>query len=296
MICRPAKRIGLLSGLVIGLTLAGVSAVIWQGLLRQPLGLGFFLTAVILLGALFVSVVWLYRFVEFASLRYQMDRNALTIAVGFSHYVIPLDAIDRVIPGADLAVETFRGTEWPGFLRGRARVEGLPPLHILGTQPLERQLVIVARRGAYGISPQSPSAFVEALQVRRALGVVRQLEEGVERDSLATWAVWRDRLLWAMMALTLAANLALFGFIFYRYGSLPERISLHFDALGEVDRVSSKVWLLIVPAIGAFAFVLNAIIGVVLYARERVGSLLLASVALVLQGVLWLAIRGILGS
>lgn len=294
MICRPAKRTGLLAGLVIGATLLGVNALILQGLSRQTLGLGFYLTVLVFIGSTALFVLWLYRFAELLALRYELDRNALVIYTGLASYVIPLDAIERIVAGASLALQRFQGLDWPGFVQGRAQVDGLPPLHLLGTEPLERQLVLVTRQGAYGISPPVASDFVAALRARQALGVIRPTDETIVRDSLATWPVWRDRLLWAIVALALIANLALFGFIFSRYEALPERISIHYNALGEVDRISSKAWLLTVPSIGALALLVNTLVGLALYARERAGSILLAGVALALQAVLWVAALGIL--
>jgi hypothetical protein len=278
------------------MTLTGVSAVILQGLLRQSLGLGFYLAVLAFIVGIALFVLWLYRFIELLSLRYQVDRNALVIDAGLSRYTIPLDAIDRIATGADFTLRRFRGFDWPGFVKGRAQVDGLPLLHLLGTEPFERQLVIVTRQAAYGISPPSPADFAEAIERRRALGAIRRASETIERKSLATWAVWRDSLFWAIVAVTLIANLALFGLIFSRYGALPERISIHYNALGEVDRVSSKVWLLAMPTIGALALVLNASIGLALHARERAGSILLSSASLALQVVLWLATLGILAT
>lgn len=294
MICRPAKCTGILAGLVIGATLLGVNLLILQGLLRQALGLGFYLTMLAFMGSVVLFVVWLHRFARLLALRYELDRNALAIYTGLATYIIPLNAVERVMTGAGWALRRFRGFEWPGCVQGRALVDGLPPLHLLGTEPVERQLVVVTRQAAYGISPPAGSDFVSALRARQALGVIRPVEETIAQDSLATWPVWRDRALWAIVGLALIANLSLFGLILSRYQALPERISIHYNALGEVDRISQKAWLLAVPFIGALALVVNTLLGLVLHPRERVGSIMLGGATLVLQAVLWLAALGIL--
>jgi len=220
----------------------------------------------------------------------------LVIYTGLTTYIIPLDAIEHIVTGAGLTLKRFQGFDWPGFVKGRAQVDGLPPLHLLGTEPPERQLVLVTPQRAYGISPPVISDFVAALRARQALVILRPTHETTVQDSLATWPIWRDRLLWAIVALALVANLALFGLIFSRYEALPERISIHYNALGEADRISSKVWLLAVPSIGALALFINTLVGVALYARERIGSILLASASLTLQAVLWVAALGILAT
>jgi len=79
-----------------------------------------------------------------------------------------------------------------------------------------------------------------------------------------------------------------------RWETLPERIPLHFDAQGIVDRIDSKSGLLIVPTIGALTLVANTLLGVLLHRHERLGSFLLAFCALGIQCVLWMAALGIL--
>jgi len=75
---------------------------------------------------------------------------------------------------------------------------------------------------------------------------------------------------------------------------LPERIPLHFDATGEVDRIAAKDSLLVIPWIGALALGANGFLGVLLHRRERLGAYLLLAMAFMVQVVLWVAMMRIL--
>lgn len=294
MVFRPNKWIGTISGVVIGLTIAGVIAVLAGTMYRQALGAGAFITAMAILTGVGFLLMWAERFMQLLTLSYVVDRNALTIHTGLQEIDIPLSAIERIAVGADESESARpRGVNWPGFLRRRTR-EGGRGLYVLSTEPPRRQLVVYTASASYRISPRETNQFVDALQSRRALGSVREVVEGVRLQSIAAWPIWGDRLFWGLVFGALAMNVALWGVVAVRFGGLPERMALHFDASGQVDRVAGKAWVLGVPGIGSLATLLNGWLGAALHRRERVGGLVLQGVSLVVHVVLGLAAAGIL--
>ncbi|MBM3189315.1 MAG: DUF1648 domain-containing protein, partial [Chloroflexi bacterium] len=183
----------------------------------------------------------------------------------------------------------FRGVGWPGYMNGRLRLKRLGWLVSLSTEPLQRQLIVVTETQCYGISPRDPTEFLHHYVQYRALGAVAAIEQGVERNLLLRLPLWSDLAFWGAILVAFVANVALFGLIMARYGALPERIPLHFNAQGEPLRIASKAWLLLVPGIGAAALFVNALLGAALHRWERLGARLLVFAALGVQAIVWSA-------
>jgi len=295
MIWKPTKVLGAIVGLIILLTLVGVDVFLIDNMLHQGLGLNIYFTALLFALSLPMVAIWLYWYIGFLSLHYHMDRNALTIASTAGRQVIPLQMIQRIVPGSQLAIsQNFHGIGWPGYLKGTMRLKNLGPLLVHSTEPLERQLVVITDTACFGISPMRQQQFLEDFGVRRLLGPIREVKPMLERGRLTTWPIWRDRWLWVILLTALVANAALFGLIAERWAGLPERLPLHFDVQGMVDRIDAKEGLLVVPTIGALTLLVNTLLGGLLHRKERLASFLLAFSALGIQWVLWMATLGIL--
>jgi hypothetical protein len=295
MIWKPTKVLGAIVGLIILLTFVGVDGFLIDNMLNQGISLNLYFTALLFMLSLPILAVWLYWYIGFLSLHYHMDRNALTIACATCRQIVPLETIQRIVPGSELTVsENFRGIGWPGYLKGTMRLKGLGMVLVHSTEPLERQLVVVTDTVSYGISPMRRQQFLEDYPVRRSLGPIRDLKPVAERARLVTWPIWRDWWLWSILLAALLANVALFGLISGRWGNLPERLPLHFDVQGIVDRIDSKDGLLVVPIIGALTLAVNTLLGILLHRQERLASFLLAFCALGIQSILWVATMGIL--
>jgi hypothetical protein len=295
MVWKPAKTLGLIAGLITILTIMGVDAFLVRGMTRTGLGLNFYFMILLLVLSLPLFVLFLYWYYSLVTLSYYLDRNALIISYGYSRHVVPLGAIRRIIPGTQAVIsQVFRGVGWPGYLMGSMRLEDLGSLLVYSTEPLDRQLVVITDRQCYGISPKDAAHFLEDYAARRALGPIREVEQAVEHASFVASPVWSDRWFWGIIILALVANAVLLGLIVDRYGRLPERIPLHFDARGQLDRIVAKSGFLVVPGIGALALLFNSVFGTLLYRRERLAAYLLVIMTLGVQAVLWIAALGIL--
>ncbi len=296
MAWKPDKTLGLGVGLVVVLVIIGMEAFLLQSMLDQPPGLNLYVMALLFVLSVPLLVLWLYWYYGLVTLRYTMDRDALVIACGASRYVVPMDAIQRVVRGDEVAIsQGFRGVGWPGYLMGSLRLRELGLMLVASTEPVERQLIIVTERMCYGVSPRQPEQFIADLAARQALGLLHPVEQAVTYVSFVAAPVWRDRWFWGAVILAFVANAALFGLIALRYPALPERLPLHYDAQGVVDRVGFKSGLIVVPTIGALAWMVNGLLGTILHGRERLAAYVLAGMGVLLQVVLWVAALNIMG-
>ena len=104
-----------------------------------------------------------------------------------------------------------------------------------------------------------------------------------------------DRLVHVLLALGLLLNLALFAYIGWRYQALPESLSLHFDILGQSDRLGVRSEIFKLPAIGLLLLVFNSLLGLAIQRWEKPGAYLLLGVTTVVQVLFWLAALNIMG-
>ncbi|HHX66046.1 MAG TPA: hypothetical protein GX702_14290 [Chloroflexi bacterium] len=294
MTWKPPKTLGLIVGLVIILTIVGIDMFLFQSMLQQDIGLNLYLTGVLVLGSLPLLAAVSYWYYDLTTLHYILDRDGLIIASGTTRYTVPMDAIERIVPGREVQVSHgFRGITWPGYLKGRLHARGLGRLQIFATEPLERQIIVVTGSMCYGISPEDPEQFIATYGDQRVMGPSCSLRQNIEPVGIAAWTIWRDRGFWLAFAGALAINLLLFGMIMGRYAGLPDRLPVEAGMQGGA-RIAAKNWLLLIPTIGALALVVNALLSIVVHHRERFASYLLIYASLGVQGVVWLASLGIL--
>ncbi len=296
MAWKPPKALGLAVGLIVALTILGIDVFLVRTMVGQDIGLNLYLTALAVLFSFPLLLFWCYWYYALLTLRYYLDRNGLVISTGAYRDTVPMESIQSIIPGSQVSpCQGFRGVSWPGYMVGRIDLKDHGLLRTHSTEPLERQLVVVTDTVCYGISPKNAGRFLEDYAVRRALEPMQRLKQGRELSPFAALPVWRDRWFWGSVILGFGANAALFGLISSLYGRLPDSVPMHFNAQGEVDRISSKAGLFVIPGIGALMLLLNGFLGVFLHRKERLGAYLLVFMTLIAHTVLWLAATNILG-
>ena len=144
-------------------------------------------------------------------------------------------------------------------------------------------------RGGFAISPRQPEQFLTAFEERRLLGPNRLLESEVQHAAWLTWPFWTDHVAWVLLGSALVINLLLFGFLSVRFPGLDLQLPLHFNSLGEVDRIGGRMELFALPIIGLIILGTNLILGLALYRWERAGAYLLWGAASAAQILFWLA-------
>jgi hypothetical protein len=151
------------------------------------------------------------------------------------------------------------------------------------------QLLLITPGRAFAISPGDLQGFQEAFKARQELGPNRLVEAQVVRAPWLTWPFWTDQTAWLLLAAAAVINLGLFAYLSARFPGLDFQLALHFDSLGQADRIGTKMELFTLPIIGLIILAVNLGLGLILYRRERAGSYLLWGAAGVVQVLFWLA-------
>ncbi len=296
MLIVPSRRSGaLVGGLLALLTLLLDAFWLWQ-ITHWPITFVTFVQSLLVL----LSLPWLallaYWLYGLLTLRYHLDRNRLFIRWGVIWQTIPLPEVARIEHGPRLTSPwRYRGVWWPGYWVGHGQVAGVGLTLFYATAPAARQVMLVTPALAYAISPPDPAAFVRELELRRNMGPTQWVEQSSHQPAFTRWPLWADRAAQALLALGGVTATALFGRLCWRYPSLPERLALHFDAQGQVDRIGQRGDLFILPVIGLIVLGANLLLGLLLYRQERVGAYLVWGSVAAVHVLLWLALGQLMG-
>jgi hypothetical protein len=237
----------------------------------------------VIIGLLFAN--WAYAVF---SMRYVIDRDALTIHWGFREVTVPIAAVQRMVPGRTLDVAQVRGLNWWGCHVGYAEVKRAGFTLFFSTHSTPDELLYVVTTGeTFAITVLDQAAFAEEIQARAALAPVEDYEQRAAATGIAAIRFWRDRTALTALAVSAAACAGLCGYVFASYPGLPNVVELSFPSLGGIVRVGEKSELLRIAYLGAGILGFNAIAGIFLHARERAAGLWLMAGSGLLQAVLF---------
>jgi len=246
--------------------------------------------------ALIILVIAVYWIVITVKLTYYLDRNGLAIQWGLSQHRIPFNTIKTVTPGQDASnTAQFWEINFIGLRFGRGRANDDGPLKFRTTASLSDSLLVTTPNQTYVISPRQPERFLRAWQERQALGITQEWSTTVHRSWPLNSPLLADRLAWWFLGIAVLLWLALAGYLALNYVGLPASLPIHFNALGRADRITGKETLLILPAAGAMVWLVNALLGELIYHKDRLATYFLWAGALVMQLCLWVALRMIVG-
>ena len=262
----------------------------------RQLGFLSFLLGLLVVLSVPVLVLLVYEIAGGVTLRYHLYRNGVAVRWAGNERIIPIRDIQRIVPGNDLesAIVHRRGVRWPGHQRGEGMVPTIGRTRFLATRPLAEQLLLVMPGLAVAISPLDVGGFLAAFEARRKLGPNRMLEQEVRQARWLSWPLWGDRSARALLGAAVILNAGLFGYVSARFPTLDPQLPLHFNRLGFVDRIGTKVELFALPIIALIILGTNLVLGLLLYRRERAGSYLLWGAAAAAQVLFWLATFSIL--
>jgi hypothetical protein len=262
----------------------------------RQLGFFSFLMGLLVVLSVPVLVLLVYEIASGLTLRYRLDRNGVTVRWAGNERIIPIRDIQRIVPGNDIesAIVHRRGVRWPGHQRGEGMVPSIGRTRFLATRPLAEQLLLVMPGLAVAISPLDVDGFLAAFEARRKLGPNRLLKQELRQARWLSWPLWGDRNARALLGAAAIINAGLFGYVSARFPTLDPQLPLHFNRLGYVDRIGTKVELFALPIIALIILGTNLVLGLLLYRRERAGSYLLWGAATAAQVLFWLATFSIL--
>lgn len=284
MVYRPPRSPGLLIGVVLTLWPLALGTLLLVRGLTTEVSFVTFLYYVGAGGLLLMALLFGYWAYACATLRYSVDRNALAIQWGITRILIPLEDIQRLIPGGRLPAPRIRGISWPGYHVGRGKVERIGEVLFYSSHRTKDQVLYVQTAGRnYGITVLDPAGFAAAVQEFLRQGPEQRLRQGPLRRGLTAQPFWVDRWAQALAVLGVALNLAVVGYVFARYPGLQDSLPLRFPPLGGVIRVSDKSELLDIPKTASVLFYANLLLAVVVHTWERSISYLLLGTAVAIQ-------------
>ncbi|MSQ31587.1 MAG: hypothetical protein EXR64_06190, partial [Dehalococcoidia bacterium] len=247
-----------------------------------PLTVGAAMGAVAALAVAAVLGYWTYAL---ASLSYALDRNGLVIRWGITRQVIPLEAIERLVPGTAVGVPRVRGVSWLGYHIGRARIPRIGEVLFYSThQAPEEVLYVMTTERNYAISVPDPAALARQIEVRQDLGPTAAVTHHVERAFAPLQGFWADRAGWLLAAGAVALCGAVWLALAAQYDGLPGSIAVRFplrEALPLVE-VNAKSVLLAIPRAATVVLAIDLAAGIALYTWDRTVAhlVLLAAIAI----------------
>lgn len=242
--------------------------------------------------ALFLGLAALFAYWTWGclSLRYTIDRNALTIRWGFLRQLVPLDSVERLIPAGEAEMAQVEGVSWPGYQVGRAQVEPLGDVLFYSThRTMSDVLYVRTPAEVYAISVDDQVGFAQAVQQHQATGPDAAVGQEVRREGIAAQTFWLDPLARTLTLVLAGAFAVVVAYVLQAYPDLDESVRLRFPALGGVARMSAKSALLDIPLSAFGLVVLNLTLAAVFHSRERMVSYVLLIAAAAIQVVLLVA-------
>ena len=292
MYYQPPRALGLLVGVVITLWAVAVALVLLNNGVTAEIGVGGLLSYGGALAATGLAATFAYWTYALATLAYAVDRNGLVITWGAARQVIPLGAIERLVPGTAVGVPSVRGISWWGHHIGRAHIERIGDVLFYSThQTPEQVLFVMTSERNYAISVQDPAAFAQEIQLRQELGPTAEVTHHVERSGVALHPFWSDRLGIALALLAVLAGAAVWAQIAMRYGGLPPTLELHFPPTEVVPIVTvvSREAILELPRTASLMLALNLALGLAFFSWDRVAGYVLLIAAVAVQGAFFAA-------
>jgi len=295
---KPPRTLGLIIGFAVIIILAAADGLFGIILTRTPVNFITPLWVLLILVSLPLIGFVGYRTVALLNASYRFTQNALVVVWGPVKQIIPMADISGLILGTDLPADLApRGLWWPGCLVGQGHTKAVGDLMYFATTPQSGQIIVATGQGGYVISPENIEDFVRLFEDEGRKGITEEVPYVQNRPEFYDWALWQDRWAIALVATGLLLPFVLLVAVATRFPSLPASVPLHFDGLGQVDRTGPPSGLLILPAIGAIAWLVNGIVGIALYATrkdERPTAYLVWSSSLAIQVLLWVAAIGLL--
>jgi hypothetical protein len=285
---RPPRAIGSLVGGGLAAWCFLVALALVARALTQDIALGIISLYVVASVFSFIGLLFMYWTYSLGTLRYGLDRNALTITWGDIRQMVPMSQIERLVPGRELPNPHIAGVSWLGHHIGRAQVEGgIGDTLFYSTHRSQADLLyVVTASQSYAVSVDDEVAFAEAVQAQQRLGSLVAVPQAPDRLYLAAQPFWEDRTAQMLAIGAFAAFFAMFAYVYQQYPGLPQSIALTFPQLDGVTRVGSKDELLKLPMTGVGLLLLNLALGFVAHSWERMVGYVLLLAAIGAEGIL----------
>jgi hypothetical protein len=288
---RPPTSVGTLFGAgVVAMSLA-LGAGLFYKALSMDVGLG--QMAPLVAGGLFLALACLFAYWTWScrSIAYVVDRNALSIRWGSVRQIVPLNSIERLIPGTDDdETPQVEGVNWMGHHVGHAEVADFGDVLFYSTHRTPGELLyVVTPEDIYAISVEDPVVFAQAIQANQARGPLFEQRQAVHRSGIASQSFWLDPNARLLALVLIGAFLLVLGYVLQTYPDLAQNVPLRFPSLGGIVRITDKSELLDLPRSAAGFLILNLVLAILLHTWERMVSYVLLLSGIAIQVMLLVA-------
>jgi hypothetical protein len=297
---QPPRALGLLVGAALTLWAFSIAALLINFAVASSFGINAVLAAAAAAAAASLASLFGYWTYALATMNYALDRNGLVIHWGTTRQVIPLGAIERLIPGTSVGLPSVSGVSWLGCHIGRATIEHIGEVLFYTThQNAEQVLYVVTSERNYAISVEDHADFARQVQIRQDLDPTARVTHHAQRLGSAAQAFWYDPVGRILVAAALFATFLMWVLVSLRYPDLPATLELHFPAYedtGLVD-IRTKDSILQLPRIATLILAINLALGFLLHSWERVAGYVLFLAATAIQlgfaAAIAIALRGV---
>lgn len=256
--------------------------VVWA--IRRPADTLKFVLVVLTVASIPLLVHILYRTWSAFTVEYWVDRNAITLHWANMRQIVPLQEVQQIVAGRELALPRPGFLDWPAPYLRNLLLPGIGRLQLCATQPAAACLFLETGEGLFALSPAQPEAFLETVQARYRMGPAQQLRQERRRQSIWDRVIPADRLGFWLLGFGLLGVLMLFGVLMISFPNLPDVLTVRYNSAGVPEEIREKAALFRLPVIGTLAWLANGLLGLWLLARrQQTGAYMLWGGAIVVQ-------------
>lgn len=246
-----------------------------------------FLAWIAFVALLILAGVFAYWAYCLFTLSYTIERAALAIRWGLHTVMVPIESIQRMVPGRTVELGKVNGLTWWGCQVGRAAVPRIGDTLVFSTHKAADEVIyVLTGQTAYALTVLDQASFAEEIQARAAMGPVVGHTQTSTVRGVASSRIWQDRTLLASIGIAFALLFATVGYVFTQYPGLPEIVQLNFPSAGTVARVGNKSEILRAAYLGVGILAVNVAFAAVAHSRERAAATWLVASAGILQAIL----------
>lgn len=263
----PPRRSGLIfHGILLILLAAGGGFSLWYALQGNEGAniIAWFLVSILLLLPI---PFLLYRSYALLQARYMLDRDGLRVRWGLRSEDIAMPDVEWIRPANELGYRLrLPLLRWPGFVLGRRSTEGLGVVEFIASETGSLQLIATPEK-VYAVSPTDTRAFLNAFQRAVELGSLAPIHSSSVTPVAFLRRIWEDRLarLLVFFGLVATGTLALITSALVASNPL---LSLGYTPEGQPVPPGPSQYVLLLPILGAIAYVMNLLGGMFFYRRS----------------------------
>lgn len=268
---KPAQGKGFIWG--VGLLIFSIVILAVPTVIISPTGgPGWTFTAVMgLTGILVVGMMGYFTWAA-KNLEYRIKGEDLVIRGAFNQKRIPLQSIREVRKVVGTSSMKVVGASWPGFHWGTfTDPRGKGSANLYATRLWGDIILLQTKWETIGITPENPDEFLDDLN--RLLPDLAQKRETMEDgEGRKRVSPWKDRFFPSMVFLSLLILAGTGIFLAMKIPGLPERVPMHYNLAGEVDRYGSPTEIWVPFGIGAVTNALLLGIGLTVARNNKMSA------------------------